>query len=147
MEFNIGERVRIKPYNEIPEGYKTKRFGALEGYEGEIVDKLYSEAKGCTVYKIHFDGYDRPSTSDFFEESFYSIADEEAKYDYEIEFLENLVVARLYEITDEGKVEIAKGHGHIFHDGVYGIAQATSYALKKICDNLNGGSLKSYRNN
>ena len=145
MEFNIGERVRIKPYSELPEEAKNKGIAKVAGEYGEIVDKLYSEAKGVTIYKIHLDGHDIPSRGNFTAECLDLVADEESEYTYEFEYLENLVVARLYEITDGKKVEIAKGHGHIFHDGVYGIAQASSYALKRICDDLNGGSLKSYK--
>ena len=138
MEFNIGERVRIKPYDEIPEGVKNKRFGLLARLEGEIVDKLYSEAKGCTVYKIHFDDFDRPSKVDFVEGTFEIIGKEKIEYTYEIEHLENLMVARLFELKGGAKIEIARGHGHIFHDGVIGVAQAASYALKKIYEKLNG---------
>jgi hypothetical protein len=145
MEFNIGERVRIKSYDEIPEGAKNRRFGMLAGYEGEIVDKMYSEAKGCAVYRIHIDGYDRPSKCDFVAECLdLATEEDEQRYVYEIEYFENLVVARLYEVVDGEKVEIAKGHGHIFHDGVYGIAQAASYAVKRIAMDLNGGTLKEY---
>ena len=148
MEFNIGERVRIKAYDEIPDKSKNKRMGLLAGLEGEIVDKMYSEAKGLTVYKIHLDVFDRPSKCDFTEYCIELIGDDETEYTYEFEYLENLVVARLYEIVDGNiKKEIAKGHGHIFHDGAYGIAQAASYALKRICNDLNGGTLKAYKNN
>lgn len=147
MEFNIGDRVRIKAYDEIPEEGRNRRFGLVAGCEGEIVDKMWSEARGCNVYRIHLDGYDRPSKFDFLEGSFDLVVEEEVEYFHEFEYLENLVVARLYEITDGKRVEIAKGHGHIFHDGAYGVAQAASYALKRICDDLNGGSLRVYKNN
>ena len=147
MEFNIGERVRIKAYDEIPDKSKNKRMGMLAGLEGEIVDKLHSELKGCTVYKIHFNAFDRPSKCDFTEDCIKLIGDDKTEYTYEFEYLENLVVARLYEIKDGAKVEIAKGHGHVFHNGAYGIAQAASYALKRICNELNGGTLKVYKNN
>ena len=146
MEFNIGERVRIKSYDEILEGKKNRRLGMLAGCEGKIVDKLYSEAKGCMTYRIHLDGYDRPSNFGFVEGSF-ELVGRDCEYTYEFEYLENLVVARLYEITDGEQVEIARGHGRIIHEGVYGIAQASSYALKRICDTLNGGSLKTYKKN
>ena len=147
MEFNIGERVRIKAYDEMPEEGRNKRMGMLAGLEGKIVDKMYSEAKGCTVYKIHLDDFDRPSKCDF-SEGLLEFIEGKAEYAYEFEYLENLVVARLYEIVDgDLKKEIAKGHGHIFHDDAYGVAQAASYALKRICDKLNGGSLRSYKNN
>lgn len=137
MEFFIGDRVRIREYNDLPEQMKTKGIARIAGCDGEIVDKLISGAKGCTVYKIHLDGYSVPSRVEYIEGSFDLIPEaEEPTYTYEFEYLENLVVARLYEVTDTSKTEIAKGHGHIFHDGVYGIAQAASYALKKIYQKL-----------
>lgn len=141
MEFKIGDRVRLKDYNDIPQVAKNKRIGMVAGCEGEITDKLYSEAKGCTVYQIHFDGFDRPSRYSFMESSFELIEEEKVEYSYEFEFLENLVVARLYEIKGGEKTEIAKGHGHIFHDGLQGIAQASSYAMKRIYEKINGGNL------
>lgn len=148
MEFSIGERVRIKPYDEIPEEAKNKRLGILASREGKIVDKMWSEAKGCIIYRVHLDDFDRPSKYDFVGECLSIAVDNEVEYSYEFEYLENLVVARLYEINVYGqKKEVAKGHGHIFHNGVYGIAQASSYALKRICEDLGGGSIKSYKNN
>ena len=133
MEICIGDRVRVRPYEKLPEKIKSKGLARLAGNEGEIVDVMYSNAKECYVYKIHFDGFDRASNAVFPEGSFDLVSElEAATYTYEIEVLENLVVARLYQVEDGGKTEIAKGHGHIFHDGAYGIAQAASYACKKL---------------
>jgi hypothetical protein len=64
---------------------------------------------------------------------------ERATYSYEFDFAENLVIARLYEHKGESKKMIARGHGHIFHDGALGIAQAGSYALKRIYKFLEDG--------
>ena len=136
MEFNIGERVRIKTYDNLPEEMQTRGVAKIAGKEGVIIDKLYSEQKGQSIYKIHIDGAERRSGADFIEGSFERVGASE--YTYEFEFAENLVIARLYEIEDGKKIEIAKGHAHIFHDGVLGIAQASSYALKKIYEKLNG---------
>lgn len=131
MEFNIGDRVRIKRYEDLPE--VCKGCGKLCGKDGEIVDKLWSGAKGCNIYKIHLDGYDKPSSIDFPANAIDLVSELEKKsYDYEFEYLSNVVVARLYEITETSKTEIARGHGHIIHEGAAGIAQAASYALKKI---------------
>lgn len=133
MEFNIGDKVRVRPFEKIPEEIRSRGLGKSAGREGEIVDVMYSNAKECNVYKIHFDGDTHISRTDFPEGSFDLVSDlAQATYTYEFEYLENLVVARLYEVTETSKTEIAKGHGHIFHDGVIGIAQAASYALKKI---------------
>ena len=133
MKFNIGDRVRVRDYEELPSMMQYNAIGKIAGKEGYVVDALWSYAKNCTVYKLHLDGYILPSKADFIEGSF-DIVEEPtpARYTYEFEHLENLVVARLYEVTEDSKKEIAKGHGHIFHNGVHGFAQAASYALKRI---------------
>ena len=107
------------------------------GKDGEIVDKLWSGAKGCTIYKIHFDGADRPSSVDFISQSIDLISELDKKaYAYEFDYLDNVVVAKFYEIGEDHKTEIARGHGHIIHEGAVGIAQAASYALKKIMQKI-----------
>lgn len=137
--FNIGDRVRVRLYEDLPEEMKTKGISRIAGEDGEIIDKLHSGAKGCTIYKIQLDNYSIPSRVEFLEGSFDLISDlEEATYTYEFEYAENLVIARMYEIKKDSKKMIARGHGHIFHDGALGIAQAASYALKKIYQHLEG---------
>lgn len=139
MEFNIGDKVRVKPFDKIPEEIRSRGLGKSAGRVGEIVDVIHSTAKGKTVYKILFDGDVHISRTDFEEGMIDPVGvPEKPRYEYELEYLENVVVARLYEVTEDSKTEIAKGHGHIFHDGVLGIAQAASYALKKIYYNLEG---------
>ena len=135
MDFNIGDRVRIKRYEDISD--IGKYWGWLCGKNGEIVDKLWSGAKGCAIYKIHIDGYDKPSSIDFPETAIDLVQEiEKVSYDYQFEYLDNVVVARLYKVTETSRTEIAKGHGHIIHDGAEGIAQAASYALRKIYFNI-----------
>lgn len=140
MEFNIGDRVRIRGRDELPEEMRTKAISRITGLDGVIVDKMWSNARGCTIYKIHLDKFAIPSKVDFLEGSFDLISElEQATYTYEFEFAENLVIARMYELKGDSKKMIARGHGHIFHDGALGIAQATSYALKKLYQHLEGG--------
>ncbi len=137
MEYNIGERVRIRRYS-----VKHKGIAKNAGNDGEIVDKLWSAARDCMVYRIQFDGMDRFSKTDFVEGTFDRISDLKKKvtYTFEFDYLDTVTVARLYEIDGEGnKTEIAKGHGHLIHDGALGIAQSASYALKRIYQDLNGG--------
>jgi hypothetical protein len=55
-----------------------------------------------------------------------------SRYFHEITYLDNVVLVVLYEATEGGKVELARGHGHIIHEGAAGVTQATSYALKRI---------------
>lgn len=141
MEFKIGERVIVKPFEDIPEADRTKGMGRVAGEKGEIVDKLYSEVKGCNVYKVHLDGYGRESACLFTERCLWLSRETEADYYYDIVYENNLAVVRMIESKDGEEREIAKGHGHIFHDGAYGIAQAVSYAMKRIAEELGGGSL------
>lgn len=140
MEFNIGDRVRVRRFEDIPDEVKNKGMGKSAGKDGEIVDVMYSNAKDCYMYRIQFDGKATHSQTDFPEGSFDLISEiEQATYAYEFEYAENLVIARLYEIKGDEKTEVGCGHGHIFHSGVFGIAQAASYALKRIATDLNGG--------
>lgn len=137
MEFNIGERVRVKPYENLPEQMKSRGMARLCGKDGEIVDKLWSGAKSCTVYKIHFDGADRPSSLDFLTKSIDLVSELDKKsYAFEFDYLDKVVVVRYYEIGEDSKTEIARGHGHIIHEGEIGIAQAASYALKRIYQSI-----------
>lgn len=137
MEFNIGDRVRVKKYEDIPEQIKSRGIAKVSGKDGEIVDKLWSGAKGETIYRIRFDGADRTSSIDFSSKSIDLISELEKKsYQYEFDYLEKVVVARLYEVGEDYKTEIARGHGHIIHEGAEGIAQAASYALKRIYKNI-----------
>jgi hypothetical protein len=136
MEFNIGDRVRVRRYEDLPKSL-GRGCAKLCGKDGEIIDKLWSGAKGCTVYKIHLDGCDKPSSIDFPSNAIDLVSELDKKsYSYEFEFLDKVVVARFYELGDDYKTEIAKGHGHIIHEGEVGIAQAASYALKKILHTL-----------
>ena len=138
MEFKIGDRVRIRPYDKMESEYKVKTFARVSGCEGEIVDVMFSVAKERNIYKIKLDGYDRTSKCEFDEGCFDIVEDIAPRYEYEFDILENIVIARLYEVTDTDRKEIAKGHGHIIHDGVLGVAQASSYALKRIYTALGG---------
>ena len=142
MDFNIGERVRVRGFENLPELMKNKGVARLCGKDGEIVDKLWSGARGCYIYKIRFDGCIATSSVDFVGKAIDLISEIDKKsYDYEFEYLDKVVVARLYEFGDDYKTEIAKAHGHIIHEGEIGIAQAASYALKKIYQKLTENNL------
>ena len=135
IEFQIGDRVRVHNYEDFPEHMKNSACAKVAGKEGEIVDALWSYANNCTIYKIQLDGYDRISKVNFTADSFALIEEEEVAaktYTYEFAYLETIVTARLYEVVGDTKTQIAIGHGHIIHDGALGIAQAASYALKRI---------------
>lgn len=133
-KFNIGDRVRVKAYEQLPDDVKSKSTGILCGKEGEVVDIVFSNAKHRLFYCIHLDGYDKPSAKMFTEDSIELIPEDvPVTYRHEFDYLDNVVVARFIEIDGEGnETEIGRGHGHIIHEGALGIAQAASYALKQI---------------
>lgn len=125
MEFNIGERV-------------VHACGNI----GTIVDKMYSQKDETHYYEVEFDDQSSENSCLYKAEDLKLV--DEKEYTYEFDYLENVVVARLYEINDGEKTEISKGHGHILHDGVYGIAQAASYALKRILEDVGGGTIRKH---
>ena len=137
MEIRIGQRVRVKEFEDIPEKVRSKGLGKHAGKKGEIADIMWSNAKGCYVYRIILDGCADVSRTDFPAGSFHLLVPKEKPaYTYEFTYGDNIVIARLYEVTADSKTEIGKGHGHVFHDGALGIAQAASYALKRIYHDL-----------
>ena len=60
------------------------------------------------------------------------------RYKFYVEVLDNLVYVVM---VDEKGDEVSRGHGHIFHEGAFGVAQAASYSMKKLAEKLNGGRL------
>lgn len=138
IEFKIGDRVRVKPRAELSEEMTYKNMRA-DCSEGVIEDIMWSQAKSTTVYKLHFDGKRDASRIEFLEGSFDLIVEEKPTYTYEFDVCDNVVVAIMYEIKTDSKEEIARGHGHIIHEGAVGIAQASSYALTRVLEKLNNG--------
>lgn len=128
MEFNIRDRVQIVPYDELPAELKNKAIAKACGKEGEIIDRLYSEAEGGYIYKILLDGSRSVSTINFTEEMLEEVS---GGGNIEIETIieKNLVIIRMYQDGEE----IRHHHAHIFNDGIAGIAQAVSYAAKRLC--------------
>ena len=145
MEFNIGERVRIRAYEDMPEGIRNKGVARNSGKDGEIVDKLWSAAKDCMCYHIKLDGMAVVSNVMYTEGMFDRISDllTKVSYEWEFEYLESVVVAIFYEVFDGSRTEIARGHGHHIHKGADGVCQASSYAVKEAWKKLNnnGGRL------
>lgn len=141
MEFKIGDRVKVKEYADIIEAHRTKGVARLHGKVGTVTDKLWSEVNGDFIYRVHFDGYERPSNKMWTDKQLFILIKKPVEYKFEFEYLDNVVVAVFYEVVGDTKTEIARGHGHIIHEGALGIAQAASYALKKMFEKMNGGTL------
>ena len=145
MNFNIGDRVRVKDYEEIASNLKARstsddpslwNAGKAKccGLKGEIVDIMYSTAYEKYIYRIKFDGQDARSRADFTEEALEPLVEATVTYHFETDYAEdNVVIVIMYEDREDGSSrEIARGHGHIIHEGAFGIAQATSYAMYRL---------------
>lgn len=135
VELNIGDRVRVKEYKDIPEELRTKAVGRLSGEIGVIKDKLFSEAIGEWVYSVHFDSFEKASNKMWRADHLEVCIESKAEYNFTFDITDNVVIA----ICTEDGEEIGRGHGHIIHEGSLGIVQAASYALKKIYEKMNGG--------
>ena len=137
--FEIGDIVRVKDYNDIPTDDRSQGLARLCGEIGEIVDKLYSKSLDRYVYTIKFDNYDSTSKKLWISSQIEPWMEDEVTYQYEFEYLDNVVIAIFYEVKGDQKTELGRGHGHIIHDGAMGIAQASSYALKKLYEKMTDG--------
>ena len=135
-EFNIGDRVKVKDYKDLPEESRNKGVAKRCGDIGTITDKLYSNCFEGYVYTIKFDDLDTPSKKLWDGECLEHYIEPTTTYHYEFDILDNVVVARFYEVVGDEPTEIERGHGHIIHEGALGIAQAFAYALKKIWQKL-----------
>ena len=127
---NIGQIVKIKKFNKLPENMQTAKFKGLAGFEAEIIDRLYSETDQAYNYRLRLTGAKTIPVQIFPEEALELVVEEPAEYRHEIEYLDKVVLVIFYEIKNGKKTEIARGHGHIIHEGAQGIAQAASYAMK-----------------
>ncbi len=136
---NIGQKVRIKNHDDLPEDLRTQKTRGVAGLEAEIIDCLRSEAERITRYKLRLTGAKTVPLMLFTEEALELVEDEEpADYYHEIDYLDNLVLVRFYKEQNGKKVEVARSHGHIIHAGAQGIAQATSYAMRRLWEQLKG---------
>lgn len=144
-EWNIGDKVKIIDYDAVPAERRARTAGGnpglwtsakcrLSGLVGEVADKLYSEAYGVFVYKLHIDGFDKVSAALFIGDDLEDLPSPTQNLRWELEILEKVVVARMY----DGDVQIGIGHGHIFHEGTLGVMQAGSWAMKKCYEGMGG---------
>ena len=144
MAFNIGDQVRVKRYDEIPDTHKANMVGGDPhlwnqgksrngGKTGKIIDKLYSEAYGCNIYRVILDGYDRPTRSVFTDDCIEEIQENPTDFRFDIQRLDEKVRAVLYRRQADGsEAEIGVGYGYILHENMEGIAQAASYAMRML---------------
>lgn len=123
-EFNVGDRVKSFDYE----------------LDGVVEDKLFSHKSGEWVYTVRLE--DHASKNEFTVAVFGSDLEAVGEKTYRWEVFQadnNVVVAVMYEVVDGVEQEIDRKHGHIIHPGEIGVAQAASYAMKRIYIGMNGG--------
>ena len=120
-ELYIGDRVRSLQFQK----------------SGVIDDKLFSNKQDDWMYIVKFDDSLNPFMKPLSGNDLEYINSKE--YRFEVFQAENVMVAVMYEIDGDTEREVKRYHGHIMHDGIVGIAQAASYAMKKIYIGMNGG--------
>ena len=127
MEIKIGDKVR----------FEHAVFGNMVGTVKEIFDSPVLSTKAYNVHVRMSDGIGRAFVVS---EEDIRLAEKEpeissGEFEIKLDVADNIVVAILFKNGEE----IARGHGHIIHGGDMGIAQAISYATKRIWFALGGG--------
>lgn len=144
MEFKIGDKIRIKKWEDIPESRKTnekdgvgsilwyKSKSRLCGMTGTIIDRMFSEQENEYLYRVKWDETGERSSS-LFTSDVFCIANEMDEFRILTTLFYNGV--RITMVDGNGK-EIASGFGKFFHNNEEGYAQAVSFAAKKLYENL-----------
>lgn len=102
---------------------------------GKVIDVMYSAHKDQYTYEVE----NEDLSSDLFsEEELKPASAKDYSMEIKIDIAQNVVIASLYEQEGDTTRPLAKGHGHLIHEGANGIAQAASYACKKLYENLGG---------
>lgn len=65
MEFKIGDKIKVIPYEELSKKRKSKGVARACGREGVIIDKLYSGKENRYLYKVQLETFNAPSSIDF----------------------------------------------------------------------------------
>ena len=104
--------------------------------KGVITDKMYSEARSTFVYVVKPNEGGR---SFMRTECDLEPISKQADYKVDVTIADGVVIGVIYEVTDDSKTEVCRGHGHIIHEGSIGIAQACSYAFKKAFASIDNG--------
>lgn len=123
-KFKIGDRVKIVPNQD----------------HGIITDIMFSYKHKQNIYEVFSDDVDADVFLGTFIASDLVPAPKPRDFsmDIKIDITQNIVIATLYEEYDAIKKPLRRGHGHIIHDGELGIAQAASYACRRLYESLGG---------
>lgn len=101
------------------------------GKRGKVADLFRSDdaKSGCALlFNVEMDS----GEFEFYYADEVELYQLKKEYTVSVDVLENVVVATVYEADENGTREVAKGHGHTIHMGLLGVAQALSYASRRI---------------
>ena len=117
-KFQIGDRVKIPA--------KTETIGV-------VTDIWCSLAQDRTMYEVTYEGN---GTKGMYAESQLEFAPLPAEYTFEIQIDGNVAVVVMNATQGEKHWVYARGHAHILHNGEAGMAQAVSYAARRMFEAL-----------
>lgn len=103
---------------------------------GKVTDVMYSSSKDAYTYEVTND----QTAAELFSEDELAMVPEKKDYSMtiQIDIAQNVVIASLFEKDGDSLRPLAKGHGHMIHEGELGIAQAASYACKRLYESIGG---------
>lgn len=125
MEFKIGDKIKVIPYEELPEKGKSKGVARACGREGVIIDKLYSSKENRYIYKVQLETFNAPSSIDFTDDML-RFAGGGTTLTLKATIESDGVAIELY----KGDTRLKRSFGRLLYDGEYGVAQAASWAAK-----------------
>lgn len=117
-KFQIGDRVKIPS--------KAETIGI-------VTDIWSSMAQDRTMYEV---AYESNGTKGLYAEDQLELAPIPTEYTFETKIDGNVAVVAMIATQGEKSWVYARGHAHILHDGEVGLAQAISYAARRMFESL-----------
>lgn len=117
-KFQIGDRVKIPA--------KAETIGI-------VTDIWSSMAQERTMYEV---AYESNGTKGLYAENQLELAINPTEYTFETKIDGNVAIVAMIATQGEKTWVYARGHAHILHDGEVGMAQAISYAAKRMFESL-----------
>lgn len=117
-KFQIGDRVKIPS--------KAETIGI-------VTDIWSSMAQDRTMYEV---AYESNGTKGLYAEDQLELAPIPAEYSFETKIDGNVAVVAMIAKQGEESWVYARGHAHILHNGEVGLAQAISYAARRMFESL-----------
>ena len=104
------------------------------GGTGEVLESLFSTRGNEWFYEVKLDETGDVCT---YKEDILELAPvKDYGVEVKIDIAENVVIVTMYESVGGVQKPVCKGHGHLIHEGEQGIAQAVSYAAKRMFESL-----------